>query len=170
MAGSLLPMVTAMQEIGELANMSTRTTLLSLVQEELRAEEPALTLAVARDSICRLDLVALIRACLLVRGGIRAMREAAQVLFGDSGPARALLDEFDRVLESEPGLLDETERAALLTLLDGISLTGNADVPALFVEATRPIPAPATVCGDNSIVVESGMAAFTDRSIDMLIE
>ncbi|GIF31606.1 effector-associated domain 2-containing protein [Actinoplanes utahensis] len=144
-AGSQLPLVTAMEGIEALAEMPTRTMLLSLVEEELRAEEPALTLAVARNPICRLDLVALIRQCLQVRGGVRAMREAARLLFGESGPARALLDECDRALALEPGLLGAAERTELLTLLDGISLTGGADVPALFVEATRPLPAPATV-------------------------
>ncbi len=143
-SGALLPLVTTMEEIDALAEAPTRTTLIGLIEQELRTEEPSLTLAVVRNPIRRVDLVALAGECLRVRGGVRALRAAALLLFGASGPASALLTECDRVLELEPTLLTGEKRAALLDVLDGISLTGHADVPLLFVEATRPVPVPTT--------------------------
>ncbi|MFG2011565.1 hypothetical protein ACGFNF_21120 [Micromonospora sp. NPDC048868] len=137
-------LVASLENVDELVEPHARSLLINLIETELRTEEPALCLSVARSPVRRLDLVALIRECLRVRGGVRALRAAALVLFDRAGPAGALLAECERALELEPGLLTEDDRAELLDLLDGVSLTVHADVPSLFVEATRPVPVPTT--------------------------
>ena len=170
-SGSLNALVASLENVDELVDPHARSLLLGLVETELRAEEPALCLSVARSPVRRLDLVALTRECLRIRGGVRALRAAALVLFGEAGPAGALLAECDRVLDLEPSLLTEDDRAGLLDLLDGISLTADADVPSLFVEATRPVPvhtAASTMVGAVHQLERRGTAVPLLRFLELL--
>jgi hypothetical protein len=142
---ALHALVGRMVQLDELASEPNRTTLINLIEEDLRVEEPSASLPVARNPIGRLDLMAVARECLRARGGVRALRAAARLMFGESGPGGDLVRDCNEVLDLEPGMLADQDRDKLLDLLDGIALAGDADVPTLFIEATRPVPAPTTV-------------------------
>ncbi|MFD0973763.1 VMAP-C domain-containing protein [Plantactinospora endophytica] len=146
MSESLPRIVGAFERIDLVAESAVRTRILGLVELELQAEDPSRTLTVVRFSERRMDLVSITEACLRIPGGVRALRAVVILLCGGgSGPASHFVDECDRAIEREPGLLRDEDRAALLDLLDGISMRGDVDVPALFAEATGPAPTQTTV-------------------------